>query len=60
MRSSEAIANQLNTYRVLLTRARYETVIYVPRGDAGRSHARPGRLRGYRAVSVGVRGSGLA
>ena len=23
-----------NTYRVLLTRARYETVIYVPRGDA--------------------------
>ena len=35
MRSSEAIANQLNTYRVLLTRARYETVVYVPRGDAG-------------------------
>ena len=30
----EAIANQLNTYRVLLTRARYETAIYVPRGDA--------------------------
>jgi len=24
-----------NTYRVLMTRARYETVIYVPRGDAG-------------------------
>ena len=23
-----------NTYRVLLTRARYETVIWVPRGDA--------------------------
>ncbi|WP_246504115.1 DNA/RNA helicase domain-containing protein [Plastoroseomonas arctica] len=23
-----------NTYRVLLTRARYETIIYVPRGDA--------------------------
>jgi hypothetical protein len=23
-----------NTYRVLLTRARYETVVYVPRGDA--------------------------
>jgi hypothetical protein len=34
MRSAEAIANQLNTYRVLLTRARYETVIFVPRGDA--------------------------
>lgn len=32
---AEAIANQLNTYRVLLTRARFETVIFVPRGDAG-------------------------
>jgi hypothetical protein len=30
----EDIANQLNTYRVLLTRARYETVIFVPRGNA--------------------------
>lgn len=29
----EAIANQVNTYRVLLTRARYETVIFIPRGD---------------------------
>ena len=27
-------AYQVNTYRVLLTRARYETVIWVPRGDA--------------------------
>ncbi len=25
--------NRLNAYRVLLTRARYETVIWVPRGD---------------------------
>jgi hypothetical protein len=32
---AEAIANQLNTYRVLLTRARYETAIFVPMGDAG-------------------------
>lgn len=31
----EAIANQINTYRVLLTRARYETIIFVPRGDSG-------------------------
>ena len=31
---AEAIANRMNTYRVLLTRARYETVIWVPRGDA--------------------------
>ncbi|PPQ34252.1 hypothetical protein CCS01_11805 [Rhodopila globiformis] len=34
-RQAEAIANQINTYRVLLTRARYETVIFVPFGDAG-------------------------
>ena len=26
--------NKLNAYCVLLTRARYETVIWVPRGDA--------------------------
>ena len=32
-RQSEAIANRVNTYRVLLTRARYETVIWVPAGD---------------------------
>ena len=31
---AEAIANQVNTYRVLLTRARYETAIFVPQGDA--------------------------
>jgi hypothetical protein len=30
----EAIENQLNTYRVLLTRARYETVIFLPDGDS--------------------------
>jgi hypothetical protein len=30
----ETIGNRRNTYRVLLTRARYETVIWVPRGDA--------------------------
>ncbi len=33
-RSAEAIANRLNTYRVLLTRARYGTIIWVPPGDA--------------------------
>jgi hypothetical protein len=32
--SADAIANQINTYRVLLTRARYETVIFVPPGAA--------------------------
>jgi hypothetical protein len=33
-RGEAAIAFQINTYRVLLTRARYETVICVPAGDA--------------------------
>jgi hypothetical protein len=33
-RGEAAIAFQINTYRVLLTRARYETVIWVPSGDA--------------------------
>jgi hypothetical protein len=32
-RGEAAIAFQINTYRVLLTRARYETVIWVPEGD---------------------------
>ena len=32
-RGEAAIAFQINTYRVLLTRARYETVIWVPGGD---------------------------
>lgn len=30
---AETIANQVNTYRVLLTRARYDTIIWVPPGD---------------------------
>ena len=34
-RQPEAIANQINTYRVLMTRARYETVIFVPPGEDG-------------------------
>jgi hypothetical protein len=34
MNTEAAIAYQLNTYRVLLTRARYETIIWVPTGDA--------------------------
>ena len=31
--AAEQAANRINTYRVLLTRARYETVIWVPQGD---------------------------
>ncbi len=33
-RDTHKIAYRLNTYRVLLTRARYETIIWVPVGDA--------------------------
>jgi hypothetical protein len=33
MRQEAPIAYRVNTYRVLLTRARYETLIWVPRGD---------------------------
>jgi len=32
-RGEAAIAYQINTYRVLLTRARYETIVWVPQGD---------------------------
>lgn len=40
-RQAETIANQINTYRVLLTRARYETVIFVPRGEEGDRTRKP-------------------
>jgi hypothetical protein len=33
LRAAEAVANRINTYRVLLTRARYSTTIWIPRGD---------------------------
>ena len=33
-REAKEFAFVRNTYRVLLTRARYETIIYVPRGNA--------------------------
>ncbi len=32
-RRAEVVSNRLNAYRVLLTRARFATVIWVPRGD---------------------------
>lgn len=40
-RGEQNIAFQINTYRVLLTRARYETVIWVPAGEAGDITRRP-------------------
>ena len=45
---AEAIANRLNTYRVLLTRARYETVIWVPRGDTSDATRPPA---GFNAIA---------
>ncbi len=38
------LQNKLNAYRVLMTRARYETVIWVPRGDARDRTRDPARL----------------
>jgi len=40
--NAEAVANQINTYRVLLTRARYDTVIFVPMGDPADRTRDPG------------------
>ena len=56
--SAERIANQLNTYRVLLTRARYETVIFVPPGDPIDPTRNPGVLDAIAAFlqSCGARG----
>ena len=56
-RSAEGVANRLNTYRVLLTRARYETVIWVPQGDPDDATRDPATLdavaRFLRACGVG-------
>jgi hypothetical protein len=38
----DAIDFRRNTYRVLLTRARYDTVIWVPEGDAADATREPG------------------
>lgn len=43
-RGSERMANRLNTYRVLLTGARYETVIWVPHGDPNNETRDPATL----------------
>jgi Uncharacterized conserved protein (DUF2075) len=48
-RSTERIANRINTYRVLLTRARYQTVIWVPRGDHADETRNPATLNAVAA-----------
>lgn len=45
-RGEARIAFQINTYRVLLTRARYETVIWVPAGDAADDTREPAEFDG--------------
>ncbi len=54
---AEAIANQINTYRVLLTRARYETVIWVPAGNPDDPTRMPALLDSIadRLATCGVR-----
>lgn len=56
-RGPEAIANRINTYRVLLTRARYETVIWVPEGAADDPTRSPSELE---EVAGFLRECGLA
>ena len=54
--STSARANRLNAYRVLLTRARHGTVIWVPRGDR-RDHTRdPAR---YDAIAAYLQSCGV-
>jgi hypothetical protein len=45
-RGEAAIAFQINTYRVLLTRARYETIIWVPTGEASDTTRKPAEFDG--------------
>jgi hypothetical protein len=48
----DPVAYRLNTYRVLLTRARYETVIWVPPGDAADRTRSPAELDAIAATLV--------
>jgi hypothetical protein len=57
VRNAEAFANHVNTYRVLLTRARYETIIYVPRGDA-EDATRPPHI--YDGIATFLQSCGVA
>lgn len=57
VRNANSVAWRRNTYRVLLTRARYATVIWVPEGDASDRTRRPTEFdeiaRFLRACGVG-------
>ncbi|MDE2006137.1 MAG: DUF2075 domain-containing protein [Rhodospirillales bacterium] len=51
-RDPAKIAYAINTYRVLLTRARYDTLIYVPRGDPGDATRPPAEFDAIAAFLV--------
>ncbi len=56
-RDPDKIAWRINTYRVLMTRARYATIVWVPRGDATDPSRDPETLDAVASflVSCGVR-----
>jgi len=56
-RTAEARSNRINAYRVLLTRARHGTVVWVPRGDA-RDRTRDPAL--YDAIAEHLLACGVA
>lgn len=55
-RAPEALANRRNTYRVLLTRARVQTIIWVPRGDPADRTRNPAE---FDAIAAFLSASGL-
>ncbi len=55
IRNAETVANRVNTYRVLLTRARYESIIWVPRGDAADATRNPAE---FDAIAAFLREAG--
>ena len=55
--TGERRSNTINTYRVLLTRARRETLIWVPRGDPADPTRTPGR---YDAIAAHLAACGVA
>jgi hypothetical protein len=55
-RDADRRANRLNTYRVLLTRARYRTIVWVPRGSATDRTRSPAEMD---AVAAFLRACGI-
>ncbi len=53
MHAASARTYRLNTYRVLLTRARYETILFVPHGSPEDATRLPRDLDGIAAFLLG-------